>query len=134
LGADFIQSVTDLLARHSELCLGILFGSSAAARGRVRADSDLDIAVAARHPLPAAAKKALIEQLAALSGRPVDLIDLQTAGGPIVREALSKGRLLFCRDRALYAGLIKRMLFDEADFAPYRERILAERRKAWTGL
>jgi hypothetical protein len=32
-----------------------------------------------------------------------------------------------------YADLIRRHLFDQADFLPYRRRILAERRRGWIG-
>lgn len=32
-----------------------------------------------------------------------------------------------------YAELISRRLFDQADFFPYRNRILEERRRKWIG-
>ena len=34
---------------------------------------------------------------------------------------------------ALYARLITKTLFDRTDFLPYRNRILEEKRHAWTG-
>jgi len=33
---------------------------------------------------------------------------------------------------ASYAALLKKHLLDEADFMPYRRRLLSERRAAWT--
>ena len=75
----------------------------------------------------------MIEALAKVFARPVDLVDLQSAAGPILAQILTKGRLIYCTDHALYAEIMKRMLFDEADMAPYRRHILTERRKAWIG-
>ncbi|MBI2295911.1 MAG: nucleotidyltransferase domain-containing protein [Betaproteobacteria bacterium] len=125
------REIAERLARDPLVRLALLFGS--AAGGKDRPGSDLDIAVAGDRALSAGEKTRLIEQLAQLTGRPVDLVDLQSAEGPILRQALTKGRPIHCADRALYARLIVRMLVDEADMAPYRRRILAERRKAWTG-
>jgi predicted nucleotidyltransferase len=109
--------------------LAVLFGS--VAWGRARRDSDVDLAVAGAAPLTADEKAALIADLAVLTGRPVDLIDLSTAGTDILRQALRKGRLVYLKDRALYAELIKRLVFEQADWLPYRDRILAERRRKW---
>jgi hypothetical protein len=74
----------------------------------------------------------LTEEIAEATGRPVDLVDLGTAGEPLVGAILAGGRRLVGSDEA-YARVLVRHLFDQADFLPYRERILAERRKAWIG-
>lgn len=127
---DAIPALEETLANRPELEIAILFGS--VAQGRARQSSDLDIAVAATRPLTADEKIALIESLSLVTGRPVDLIDLRKAGEPLLGQIL-QGRLLLLRNRRLYAELIKRHLFDSADFLPYRQRLLAERRRAWTG-
>jgi predicted nucleotidyltransferase len=123
--------IVELLARHPEVRLAFLFGSMA--RGQATEQSDLDLAVAGEAPLPAETLHRLITDLAELSGRPVDLVDLQSSGGPILREAMVNGRRILRRDEGVYAELIKRLVFDQADLEPYRRRILAERRKAWIG-
>ncbi len=64
--------------------------------------------------------------LAECTGRPVDLIDLQTTGEPLLGQILKHGKRLLGED-ALYAELIKRHVFAEADFMPYYRRILMER-------
>jgi predicted nucleotidyltransferase len=127
----FEKAIAERFAKHPRISLGIVFGSMA--RAAERAESDLDIAVAGPRRLTVHEKIALIEQLAELARRPIDLVDLTAAGGLIVRQALTKGKLIYCDDRALYAELIKRMVFDQADFIPYRRRILAERRRRWIG-
>ena len=124
------QEITDLLANDHQIKLAILFGS--AGRDALRPDSDLDVAVAGETPLSAEEKKELIEALAVIAGRPIDLIDLQAAGEPILSVALTTGQLIYCSDRRLYAELIKRMVFNNADCVPYRNRLLATRRRAWT--
>ena len=119
-----------VLARHPEIDLAVLFGSLAT--GTARSDSDVDLAVAATTPLSLEARMALIGELAEQLGRPVDLIDLVTVGEPLLGQILSRGRRLLGSDER-YARLMTRHLFDNADFTPYRSRILAERRQAWIG-
>ena len=82
--------------------------------------------------LTAETKMALIGALSQAIGRPVDLIDLRVAGEPLLGQILKHGVRLMGSDSD-HAELIKRHLFDEADFMPYRRRILAERRRAWIG-
>ena len=117
-----------ILAQHPEIRLAILFGSLATGRGHH--DSDVDLAIDAGQPLEIKAKIALMAQLAECTGRPVDLIDLQTVGEPLLGQILKHGKRLLGED-GLYAELIKRHVFDEADFMPYYRRILKERRSAW---
>ena len=130
LPADF-DAIARVLASDEDLRFAILFGSLAT--GRAGPDSDLDVAVFATGPLDAERKIALIARLAEITGRPVDLLDLRTAGVLVTREALTRGRLLFCRDRSAYRELAARTVIDAADFLPYVERLLRERRSAWIG-
>jgi len=62
----------------------------------------------------------------------IDLIDLKTAGQPLLGEIISKGQRILGSDTR-YAQLITKNLFDRADFLPYRNRILKERRESWIG-
>jgi len=116
------------LAPHPEVRLAILFGSLATGRGHH--DSDVDLSIDAGQPLELEAKMSLMVQLAECTGRPIDLIDLQTVGEPLLGQILKHGKRLLGED-GLYAELIKRHVFDEADFMPYHRRILKERRSAW---
>ena len=120
----------EVLARFPGLMLALVFGS--VAKGCQRADSDLDIAVAANQALTAADKMAIIEALAERTGRPVDLIDLKVVAEPLLGQIVRHSRRLMGSDNA-YGQLISRHLFEQADFMPYRNRVLAERRAAWIG-
>jgi len=125
------EPIACLLARYHSIKLGILFGSLA--EGRATPESDLDLGVAATQSLDTAMKTTLIEALAEIAGRPVDLVDLQAVSGPILQQVLTQGQLIYCTDQMLYAALIRDMLFNQSDMMPYYDRILAERRKAWIG-
>lgn len=120
----------DVLTRFPSLVLALVFGS--VAQGRQRADSDLDIAVAANQALTATERMDIIAALAQQTGRPVDLIDLKVVAEPLLGQILRHGRRLFGSDNA-YGQLISRHVFEQADFMPYRNRVLAERRAAWIG-
>jgi predicted nucleotidyltransferase len=122
--------IAEVLARHPEITLAVLFGSLAA--GTARPDSDLDLAVAASAPLTSEARMALIADLAEQIGRPVDLIDLARVGEPLLGQVLAHGLRVLGSDER-YAQLLRRHLFDNTDYVPYRNRILAERRRAWIG-
>lgn len=120
----------DTLCVLPSVDLAILFGSLAQGKGSM--NSDLDLAVDAGHRLTGDEKMALIEELANITGRPVDLVDLQTAGEPLLGQILMYGRRIVGSDTR-YACLIRKHILEQADFVPYRNRILAQRRKAWIG-
>ncbi len=122
------ELIGSVLLRHPHIKLAVLFGSLAA--GKARPDSDLDLAVADDKPLGVDARMALVADLAERVGRPVDLIDLTSAGEPLLGQILTHGRRILGSDER-FAQLLRRHLIDDADFAPYRSRILAERRRAW---
>lgn len=101
--------------------LAILFGSLA--KGSQRAHSDLDVAVLAKERLTAAQRIELIDSMAIASGRPVDLIDLRSAGQPILNQILAYG-IRVIGTNAEMASLVYRNLFDRANFLPRQERII----------
>ena len=127
---DEIGTIRAALAKHGNIWLAIVFGS--AAQGFARTESDLDIAVGARRPLDWRERSQLIGELTKAGGRAVDLIDLATVGEPPLGQILSKGRRILGSD-ADHGKLLARHLFDQADFLPYRNRSLEERRRRWIG-
>ena len=124
-----LTKLRELLACQDDIRLSIVFGS--VADGRETAESDLDIALLADSPLTPERKMALIDALAQMSERPIDLIDLSTVGEPLLGEILQHGQRLTGAD-STWATLVTQHLFDAADFLPYRNRMLTQRREAWT--
>lgn len=122
------EQLAPALQQHPYITQVIVFGSLAT--GRARPDSDLDIAVQAAQPLTPEQKVALIDDLALATGRPVDVIDLQTVGEPLLGQILKHGKRIRGSDGA-FATLVSKHLIDSADFLPYIERMLAEKRRAW---
>lgn len=124
-------AIASVLEQYLSVTMAILFGSLAAGRGR--SDSDLDLAVSSTGTLTAQARIELIDELAASLGRPAALVDLSQAHGPLLKQVLTTGRLLLCRNRTDYAELLRRQAYEEADVMPYYRRFLATRRQAWIG-
>jgi predicted nucleotidyltransferase len=125
-----VSLIGEALRSHTDIQLAIVFGSVAV--GEQRYESDVDIAIDIGRPLTPQEKMALISQIAEKTGRPVDLIDLTTAGEPVLGEILKHG-VRIVGSKSKYAALLSKHLLDAADFMPYRSRILRERRRAWTG-
>lgn len=124
------QTILTAISSQPDIGLAILFGSLAVGKGRE--GSDLDLAVDAGRHLTTDEKMALISTLAERIGRPVDLVDIHAAGEPLLGQILRHGKRILGSDTH-YANLIRRHLFEQADYLPYRNRILAERRQAWIG-
>jgi len=121
------NKVKTVLDKLPYIQLAIIFGSIS--KGREVKDSDLDIAVAGEDPLRFEQKISLIEYLSSYLNSPIDLIDLTTASGLILQQALSKGKCILNKNKLLYAQLIKKMLFNQADMMPYHDMILRKRRE-----
>lgn len=123
------SELVTILRRHDVVRLGIVFGSTAL--GRETASSDLDLAVAASRPLTAGEKVALIDDLALACGRPVDLVDLSRETGVILHQSMTRGLVILNLDPVLYARLMLKMLYDQADMMPMRTMINQARLKAF---
>lgn len=120
--------IRQTLLSFSEIRMAIIFGSLA--KNKATFNSDLDIAVLAEKKVTPALKLSLINTLARLIGRPIDLIDLNDVGEPLLGEILQHGKMII-GNATLKGNLLTRHLIDLADFVPYQTRILDERRKAW---
>jgi uncharacterized protein len=122
------NTLRQALAAHPYVHYALLFGS--VARGQAGVNSDIDIAVLPNHPLSAAEKIALIEDITLATGRPVDLIDLTTVGQPLLSQVLAHGQRLM-GSHATHAQLMLRNVMDNEDFMPLVNRLLAQRRQRW---
>ena len=125
-----LQQVQAALAKHPEIELAIVFGS--VARGHAGRDSDVDVAVQLPKQMGVDKKMQLIADIAATTGRPVDLIDLRTVGEPLLGEILKHGQRIR-GEAAELVPLMQRHVYAMEDFMPYVERMLEERRRAWIG-
>jgi len=117
--------VREILMAMPGLRLALLYGS--AATGSMRADSDVDVAVLFDQPLDAERKMMLMDRLEEGLSRPVDLIDLFSLNGTILKQILCKGRVLAKKNSEDLTALVLRMTYNQADMMPYVYRTLNER-------
>ena len=125
-----IPQVQAALAKHPEIEVALVFGS--VARGDATPGSDIDVAVQTAAALGVEDKMQLIADIAAATGRPVDLIDLRAIGEPLLGQILKHGQRIR-GDAVDMALLMQRHVYAMEDFMPYVERMLKERRRAWIG-
>ncbi|MGC8120190.1 type VII toxin-antitoxin system MntA family adenylyltransferase antitoxin [Marinobacter sp. VGCF2001] len=123
-----IEKLSELLADFPHIRVAALFGSMA--RGTARPDSDIDVAVQADKELGADERIAITEAIALAFNRPVDLVDLRTAGQPLLHQIVSTG-IQVVGTRHQWGDLIYRNIMENEDFVPYQKRILEGRRNAW---
>ncbi|MDP1659466.1 MAG: nucleotidyltransferase domain-containing protein [Methylotenera sp.] len=122
------NAIRQTLLSFTEIRMAIIFGSLA--KHKATFNSDLDIAVLVEKKMTPELKLNLINTLACLVGRPIDLIDLGDVGEPLLGEILQHGKMIV-GNATLKGNLLTRHLIDLADFVPYQTRILDERRNAW---
>ena len=98
-----LVALTEALRRCQSVEAAYLHGSAAA--GRLRDDSDVDIAVLPRRPagMAAAERLGLAGELATIVGRPVDLGLLSTANVVYAKEVIAAGHPIFERDHSAVA-------------------------------
>jgi predicted nucleotidyltransferase len=109
------QTLEDKLASRLRAVGAIyatVFGS--AARGQALPDSDIDVAVSFGKPMSADLRMAVIGIVADVSGRSVDLIDLESAGGLIRARALG-GTEILCDSVATRQRMIAKVQRSEDD-------------------
>ena len=125
-----IEALSAYLKQDGDIELAILFGSMAT--DSYTAKSDVDLAIKKNRPLTAQQKKELIERVALITGRAVDLVDLSTVGEPLLGQIIKYGKRLLGSDSA-YAELGLKHVYAQADFVPYIKRMLKDRRQEWLG-
>lgn len=124
------NQIATLFAQRADIRLAYLFGSLA--RGTATPASDADVAISLGRPMSASAKMQIIGDVGALLGRPVDLIDLETANGTLLGRIFKEGIRLI-DDVAVRERVAASRANWQTDVAPYVERLRAERRAAWLG-
>ncbi|WP_419663946.1 nucleotidyltransferase [Desulfosarcina variabilis str. Montpellier] len=95
------KELTKFLANHSVIESAYLFGSMA--DGTDRSGSDVDIAIRLVPDLtPEAAfdlRLELMDALEEIINRPVDIVILNSASLKMIRQVMTKGKMLYARDR-----------------------------------
>lgn len=120
-----IDGIRAVLDADQDVLYGLVFGS--AARGRLHATSDLDVAVELRAGAPRDRHRLgrLVRQLEAAARRPVDLVLLDEAPAPVAYRVFREGVVVTERDHAGLAARKARAILEYLDFKPVEERCAA---------
>ncbi len=123
-----IKSICDdELKKNSNILFCSVFGSYS--ENKQNDNSDVDIAVFEKQKLSGSEKLNISLNLSDKFNKKVDLVDLHSVSGTILHQALVNGKLVFVKDKILYAEIIKKMLFNQADMMPNYNMILKNRRE-----
>ncbi|VAW64553.1 DNA polymerase, beta-like region [hydrothermal vent metagenome] len=123
-----ITQLQAFLKKEPGVELAIVYGSLAS--GNFTSESDVDLAIQKSEPLSKKQRMYIIEQTALITGRAVDLVDLSSVGEPLLGQILKYGKRLLGSD-VHFAELGLKHVYAQADFVPYIERTLKERRDKW---
>ena len=124
LGHDVLQQAREILLGHHAVEAAYLLGS--AAEGRLRRDSDIDIAVLLRQStvLSVEDRLSLTAMLGRICGRPVDLGILGTRNLVYAKEVITRGQLIAERERGVTAWFAMHALSMYAALQEARREVL----------
>ena len=122
-----LRNLASWLSQQEKIQIALVFGSFA--KNTQTSTSDLDLACLFLEPLTIDQQVEWIDRISRLTGREIDLIDLSTATGTVLHEAVTNGVFLKKGSPEAFARILKRMWLENEDFEKQRQRILAERRK-----
>lgn len=121
-----IDQIIGEFSEDQDLRVLILYGSQA--NGTSHPDSDVDIAVLYTAPLSFNQHCSLMQRLGKALNKTIDLVDLYSMNGTILKQILTKGRVLTGRGSTEFEGLLSRMVYNQEDMMPYYNRSLEDRR------
>lgn len=110
--------------------MALLIGSYGSDHARMY--SDVDVAVSAGRILTSEERITLTQMLAATTHCPVDLIDLESAHGLILKQCLRQGKPLIPSRPATLERLLKRMIYEQEDLNPQIHQAKVDRVEAFT--
>jgi len=118
-----VESVTRALAGRADVEVALLFGSRA--RGEHRPDSDVDLAV-----LGDVDRLALAAELSRATGHEVEVVDLETAGYPLLTAIVEDGILVHegvpSANARWRSHALSQLALDRAWYARMRDGYLAK--------
>ncbi|MCE9629929.1 MAG: nucleotidyltransferase domain-containing protein [Planctomycetia bacterium] len=124
ISPELLERASDAILAHPKVEAAYLLGS--AVDGRLRGDSDIDIAILLRRSavLSVMDRLLLTASLGRVFGRPVDLGILSTANLVYAKEAIAHGRLIAERDHGVTARFAMHVLSMYAGLQESRREVL----------
>jgi len=122
---DMVKKISTWLNNQPSILFAILFGSFA--KGNDHRNSDIDLAIELDEKITPETKLSLLQSLAEITSRQIDLVDLKTVGEPLLNQIIQHGKQLKGNQQQFIDLTIKNVNMME-DFTPYIKRMLKERR------
>ena len=113
--------------KFPEVEIVILFGS--VLKDQLTNKSDIDIAFAAKTITSHEKKNNIYLTLEKSLGRDIDLIDLHSVNGHILKNILCRGEIIIKKSVPLLAFFLKKMWYNQADMMPYTKMVLKKQVK-----
>jgi predicted nucleotidyltransferase len=116
-----MEALRRALADDSGIAYALVFGSTA--RGTAHALSDVDVAIGLPdgRRLNALELGDLLSRLEKAAGRPIDIVDLETAPPGLAYRIFRDGHVLVENDRARLVARRARAVLEYLDFKPVEE-------------
>ena len=114
---DLEKKCKEILIENENITFAYIFGSYV--RGRLRADSDIDLAIYLEKEMAIKAYLELKMRLTEACQREVDLVILNKATPLLKHQIYLNNKLLFTRDKSLESNFKVRTIFEYHDIKPY---------------
>ncbi len=116
------QQIKSYFSEHDNINSVYLFGSIVS--DRLTKNSDIDVAIMLTSgDLSFHEQMSISQELSAVTGKEIDLIDLSRVSVILRNQVLRKGELIFCRDRRLLNQFIVQSNQEYIDFKRIRKPI-----------
>lgn len=111
---EIILRLGDFLLNNTNVQFAVIFGSYV--RGKLKKNSDLDIAIYFKSPPEGLALLHLINTLSDLSGKEVDLVVLNNASALLRHQVMKYGIPLVIKDSAIYSQFREKTIADYDEY------------------
>lgn len=95
-----LEQITNTINKHVPTDFIILFGSFT--KGTMREDSDIDLAYFSKQTLSSYERFLLAGEIAIITGREVDLIDIKQVDTILTMQIFSEGKVIYMKDENEY--------------------------------
>lgn len=119
-----MDALRRVVEHDPRLGYAVVFGSQA--RGAAHAGSDVDVAVGASggRRLTSLELGEIASELEAAAGRPVDIVDLESAPPALAYRVFRDGRVILERDRPRLVARRARAILEYLDFKPIEDQFV----------
>lgn len=128
---EYIDKILAIIADYPEILFCSIYGSLA--KNKLTGNSDIDIAIAGKSPIPTETLVELSIEISDACHREIDLVDLQVKSGVLLQKVLCEGKVILRKSSDLYAKLILKMWYNQSDMMPNVRMIWETRRKKFIG-